>query len=151
MHNDIEISRLDLNVLTAWRRRKRRRAADAIEFANIIGEGAVYRGTLEGNGDYLVYGCVEGGCMLDGTLVLSAKGRWSGDIVAGTVIIAGEVEGNVTAQTKLELQVGARIRGNIASPVIAIAAGAIYDGEIQMRRKSRVVRYEEKRESDDAA
>jgi len=142
---------LDLNVLNAWRRRKRRRATDAIDFANVIGEGAVYRGTLEGSGDYLVHGRVEGDCMLDGTLILSATGRWSGDIAAATVIIAGEVDGNVTAQTKLELQVGARIRGNIASPVIAIAAGAIYDGEIQMRRKSRVVRYQEKRESDDAA
>lgn len=142
---------MDLNVLSAWRRRKRRRAADQIDFVNVIGEGAVYRGTLEGSGDYLVHGRVEGDCTLDGTLVLSAKGRWSGDIAAATVIIAGEVDGNVTAQSKLELQVGARIRGNIASPVIAIAAGAIYDGEIQMRRKSRVVRYEEKRESDDAA
>ncbi|MFP5350821.1 MAG: polymer-forming cytoskeletal protein [Gammaproteobacteria bacterium] len=142
---------MDLNVLNAWRRRKRRRATDAIDFANVIGEGAVYRGTLEGSGDYLVHGRVEGDCMLDGTLILSATGRWSGDIAAATVIIAGEVDGNVTAQTKLELQVGARIRGNIASPVIAIAAGAIYDGEIQMRRKSRVVRYQEKRESDDAA
>ena len=142
---------MDLNVLSAWRRRKRRRAADQIDFVNVIGEGAVYRGTLDGSGDYLVHGHVEGDCTLDGTLVLSAKGRWSGDIAAATVIIAGEVEGNVTAQTKLDLQVGARIRGNIASPVIAIAAGASYDGEIQMRRKSRVVRYREKRESDDAA
>jgi len=138
---------LDLNVLAAWRRRKRRRATDAIEFTSVIGEGALYRGTLDGSGDYLVHGRVEGDCVLDGTLVLSAKGRWAGDIVAGTVVVAGEVQGNVTAHSKLELQVGARVHGNIASPVIAIAAGAAYDGEIQMRRKSRVVRYQERREA----
>ena len=138
---------MDLNVLTAWRRRKRRRASDATDFVSIIGEGSVYRGALEGGGDYLVHGRVEGDCVLDGTLVVSPNGRWAGDIAAATVIIAGEVDGNVTAHTKLELQNGARIRGNIASPVIAIAAGAEYDGEIQMRRKSRVVRYQERRES----
>ena len=88
--------------------------------------------------------------MLEGTLVLSARARWIGDITAATVVIAGEVQGSVTAHTKLELQAGARIHGDIASPVIAIAAGAAYEGEIQMRRKSRVVRYEEKRESADA-
>jgi len=138
---------LDLNVLAAWRRRKRRRATDPIEFTSVIGEGALYRGALDGGGDYLVHGQVEGDCVLEGTLVLSAKGRWAGDIVAGTVVVAGEVQGNVTAHSKLELQVGARVHGNIASPVIAIAAGAAYDGEIQMRRKSRVVRYQERREA----
>lgn len=139
---------MDLNVLTAWRRRKRRRAADTITFVSVIGEGSVYRGALEGDGDYLVHGRVEGDCVLDGTLVLSPKGRWAGDIAAGTVIIAGEVDGNVTAHTKLELLDGARIHGDIASPIIAIAAGATYDGEIQMRRKSRVMRYQERREAD---
>lgn len=141
---------MDLNVLTAWRRRKRRRSSDAIDFVSIIGAGSVYRGTIEGGGDYLVHGSVEGDCVLEGTLVLSAHARWTGDITAATVVIAGEVLGSVTAHTKLELQAGARIHGDIASPVIAIAAGAAYEGEIQMRRKSRVVRYQEKRESADA-
>jgi len=141
---------LNLNVFRGWPRRKRRRTLDAIDFASIIGEGSVYRGALEGAGDYLVQGQVEGECALEGTLVLGARARWVGNITATLVVIAGEVEGHVTAHAKLELKDGARIRGDIASPVIAIAAGAAYDGEIRLRRKSRVVRYDEKRDGIDS-
>ena len=137
---------MPLNVFSAWRRRKRRRLLDAIDFASVIGEQSVYRGVLEGSGDYLVHGTVQGNCVLEGTLVLTATGRWHGDISATNVIIAGEVEGNVTARDKLELKQGARIRGDIASPVIAIAAGSVYEGQIRMQRESQVVSYEEKRE-----
>lgn len=137
---------MPFNILNAWRRRKRRRLLDVIDFASVIGEQSVYRGELEGSGDYLVHGTVQGNCVLEGTLVLTATGRWRGDISATNVVIAGEVEGNVTALEKLELKQGARIRGDIASPVIAIAAGSVYEGQIRMRRKSQVVRYEEKRE-----
>jgi len=135
-----------MNVFRNWTKRKRRRALDAIDFSSVIGEGSVYRGALDGAGGYLVQGRVEGECALDGTLVLGARGRWVGNITATTVVIAGEVHGHVTAHTKLELKEGARVRGDIASPVIAIAAGAAYDGEIRLRRRSRVVRYEEKRD-----
>lgn len=141
---------MPLNILSAWRRRKRRRQLDAIDFASVIGEQSVYRGEIEGSGDYLVHGAVHGNCVLDGTLVLTVTGRWHGDIRAANVVIAGEVEGNVTAQEKLELKQGARIRGDIASPVIAIAAGSVYEGQIRMRRQSQVVRYEEKRGPDPA-
>ena len=137
---------MNLNVFRGWGRRKRRRSLDAIDFASVIGEGSIYRGALEGAGDYLVQGSVEGECALDGTLVLGAHGRWVGNITATMVVIAGEVEGHVTAHIKLELKDGARIRGDIASPVIAIAAGAAYEGEIRLRRRSRVVRYDEKRD-----
>lgn len=141
---------MNLNVFRDWGRRKRRRTLDAIDFASVIGEGSIYRGGLEGTGDYLVQGHVEGECALDGILVVGARGRWVGNITANTVVIAGEVEGHVTAHAKLELKDGARVRGDIASPIIAIAAGAAYEGEIRLRRKSRVVRYDEKRDVTDA-
>lgn len=137
---------MPLNIFSAWCRRKRRRQLDAIDFVSVIGEQSVYRGELEGSGNYLVHGSVHGNCVIEGTLVLTASGRWRGDISATNVVIAGEVEGNVTAQEKLDLKQGARIRGDIASPVIAIAAGSVYEGQIRMRRESQVVSYEEKRE-----
>lgn len=126
-------------------RRKNRRTLDQTEFPTLIGEYMTYRGDLTGSGNYLVHGRVEGGCDIDGHLMLGPTSAWHGDIVATHVIIAGEVVGDVYAGTKLELHATARIRGNITSPVIAMAEGALYDGEIHMRPRPQLVRFSEKR------
>ena len=126
-------------------RRKNRRTLDHTEFPTVIGEYMTYRGDLAGAGNYLVHGRVEGRCDIDGRLLLGPTAYWLGDIAATHVVIAGEVVGDVYAGVKLELQATARIRGNITSPVIAMAEGALYDGEIRMRPRPQLVRFNEKR------
>ncbi len=125
--------------------RKNRRTLDQIEFATVIGEHTVYRGDFTGDDSYLVKGQVRGKCDIAGHLVLWPTARWTGDIAATHVVIAGEVVGDVYASAKLELKSTARIRGNITSPVIAMAQGALYDGEIRMRPRPQLVRFNEKR------
>ena len=126
-------------------RRKNRRALDQIEFGTLIGEQMTYRGDLIGEDNYLVKGHVRGRCDIGGTLVLWPTSRWTGDIAAAHVVIAGEVEGDVYASVKLELKSTARIRGDITSPVIAMAQGALYDGEILTRPRPQLLRFSEKR------
>jgi len=126
-------------------RRRNRRALDRAEFDTVIGEYTTYRGDLTGAENYRVYGRVEGNCDLKGHLFLGPAGRWTGDIVAEHVVVAGEVHGDVYASAKLELHATARIRGNITSPVIAMAEGARYEGEICMRPRPQLVHFSEKR------
>lgn len=126
-------------------RRKNRRVFDRTEFPTVIGEYMTYRGDLAGAGNYLVHGRVEGNCDIDGHLLLGPTAHWHGDIAATHAVIAGEVVGDVYAGVKLELQATARIRGNITSPVIAMAEGALYDGEIRMRPRPQLVRFSERR------
>jgi cytoskeletal protein CcmA (bactofilin family) len=128
-------------------RKKNRRTLDQVEFATMIGEHAVYRGDLSGSDNYLVKGHGRGKCDIEGHLVLWPTAVWTGDIAASHVVIAGEVVGDVYAGVKLELKSTARIRGNITSPVIAMAQGALYDGEIRMRPRPQLVRFNEKRSS----
>lgn len=126
-------------------RKKNRRTLDQVEFATTIGEHAVYRGDLSGADNYLVKGQVRGKCDIEGHLVLWPTAVWTGEIAASHVVIAGEVVGDVYAGVKLELKSTARVRGDITSPVIAMAQGALYDGEIRMRPRPQLVRFNEKR------
>ena len=127
-------------------RKKRRRTLDHVPaFSTVIGAGSTCAGNFSGKDNYAVYGRVEGECDLDGTLMLGQSGHWVGEIVATHVIIAGTVEGNVTAREKLELAPSANIRGNLKSAVIAIAEGAVYDGQIRMEQATRVTRFVERR------
>jgi len=93
-----------------------------------------------------VYGEVQGDCDIEGTLVLGEGGRWRGNIRARNVVIAGQVEGDIQAETKLELTRTAVVRGKISSPVVAIARGAVHDGSIRMTDQTKVTRFEDRRE-----
>ncbi len=125
---------------------RRRRTLDRVRgFATVVGAGSIVIGTLKGKDNYAVYGRVEGDCDLTSTLVLGESGHWIGNVRAAVVVIAGTVEGNVTATEKLELAATARIHGDLASPVIAIAEGALYDGEVRMETK--LSRFDERRQT----
>lgn len=127
--------------------KRRRRTLDRVAFETVIGIDALYGGDITGTGTYAVHGTVEGTCTLEGHLLVAGTARWIGDIEATHVVIAGEVVGNVSAREKLELLPTARIRGHVTSPVIAMAEGAVYEGEIRMRPQPELVRFSEKRSS----
>jgi cytoskeletal protein CcmA (bactofilin family) len=132
--------------LFGWRA-KRRRSTDRIEtFTTQIATGFFFEGTLDGEGNYLVQGEVVGNGDIDGVVVLAAGAYWKGDLSADHVRIAGKVEGNLVASTKIELAPTAVVTGNLSSPVIAIAEGAVYEGSISRPRKTRVTRFTERRD-----
>jgi cytoskeletal protein CcmA (bactofilin family) len=125
---------------------KGRRTLDKVEgFATTIGPEAHFIGTIDGKGHYIIHGRVEGDCNLNGTLVIGEHGLWQGDIVAENILVAGRIEGAVRARDKMEMISTAHIRGSLTAPVIAIAEGAIHEGEVQM---GEVKRFTSQRQSD---
>ncbi len=114
-------------------RNKGRRSLDGVDgFTSSIGSDSIFVGMIGGSGHTIVLGRVEGNSELDGTLVIGEDGCWVGDITAKHVVIAGQVEGSVTAREKMEIVSSAKIRGSLTSPFIAIAEGAVHEGEIHM-------------------
>lgn len=128
------------------RRPQRRRSVDQLDtFTSHIGIGTLLEGQIEGEGNYLVEGEVAGDGDIVGVLVLAAGAYWMGDVTADYVRVAGKVDGNVTARSKIDLAPTAVVTGNLTSPVIAIAEGAVYEGTISRPRKTQVTRYAERR------
>ena len=54
---------------------------------------------------------------------------------AKSVIVVGEVNGNVTATEKVDIRDGGSVDGDIVSPRVAIAEGAHFRGTVDMQRK----------------
>lgn len=126
-------------------RSKGRRTLDGVGgFTTSIGLGSILKGAISGEGHCIVLGRVEGDSELSGTLVVGEGGVWVGDIVAENIVIAGRVQGSVTARKKMEIVSTAQIQGSLTSPFIAIAEGAVHDGEIHM---AEVKRFTDQRES----
>jgi cytoskeletal protein CcmA (bactofilin family) len=115
--------------------------------ATFIGAESVFVGNIRGRGLFVVSGSVDGDGELDGGLILSITGSWHGNIHSDQAIIAGKVIGNLNVRDKLEIGHTAVIRGKVSARIIAIAKGAIVDGEIEVTSGTPIVQYEEKRET----
>jgi cytoskeletal protein CcmA (bactofilin family) len=57
-------------------------------------------------------------------------------VFAKTVIVLGEVNGNVSASEKVEIRDGGSVDGDIVSPRVAIAEGAHFRGSVDMQKKA---------------
>jgi cytoskeletal protein CcmA (bactofilin family) len=110
-----------------------------------IGAGTRFTGEITGSGDLVVFGHVEGDCDLEGSLTVAPEGRLNGKINANNIIISGLVDGDVDARGKLEVAASARITGKISAASIALAAGAVVEGNIHVTGPDEVMSFNEKR------
>ena len=110
-----------------------------------IGAESVFVGNLRCAGHLVVSGEVQGDGELGGCLNLAASGSWHGFIQAQQAIIAGTIVGGLSVKDKLEIGYTAVIRGKVSARSIAIAKGAIVDGEIEVTSGAPVHEFQEKR------
>lgn len=113
--------------------------------ATLINEGCKITGVISGSGNFMVSGEVDGDCDLQGTLTLTNEGVWKGMIRAETVIISGTVQGDISAPGKVEITSSARITGTVTADAIAVAEGAVVDGNMQTTGQAGPLEFVEKR------
>jgi cytoskeletal protein CcmA (bactofilin family) len=91
-------------------------------------------------------GTVEGDCDIEGPLTLAENGRWKGTMKATDIVVAGVVEGDVIAKQRVEISGSARVSGSLAGHSIAVAEGAIIEGEIKVTSDVPPTTFQEKRQ-----
>jgi len=100
-----------------------------------IGKSVVIKGELTGSEDLTIEGHVEGKIELrQNILTIGPNGRIKAQVFAKSVVILGEVTGNVTATEKVDLRDNGSVDGDMAAPRVAIAEGAHFRGSIDMQR-----------------
>jgi cytoskeletal protein CcmA (bactofilin family) len=101
-----------------------------------IGKSVVIKGELNGSEDLTIEGHVEGKIELkDHVLTIGPNGKIKAQVFAKSVIVLGEVHGNVTASEKVDIRDNGSVDGDIISPRVAIAEGAHFRGSVDMQRK----------------
>jgi cytoskeletal protein CcmA (bactofilin family) len=113
--------------------------------ATVIGAESVVLGDIRGKGQFVVSGQVHGDGDLAGGLNLAVTGVWNGYVRAERAIVAGKITGGLAVTDKLEIGHTAVIRGRVSARTIAIARGAIVDGEIEVTSGEPIVEFEERR------
>jgi cytoskeletal protein CcmA (bactofilin family) len=101
-----------------------------------IGQSIHIKGELTGNEDLTIEGKVEGKVFLkDHNLTVGANGKIVAEIQAKTVMILGEVTGNINADDKVEVAATGSMRGDIQAPRVVLADGGKFKGSIDMDKK----------------
>ncbi len=125
---------------------KRRILDNADHAATYIAPTTKIKGSLSGKGTYVFCGEIEGDCDIDGPLTLAEGSRWKGTLRATDVVVAGRIEGDVIAEHKIEVADTAHIAGSLMGSSIAVAEGAVIEGDIKVTSGAKPVEFKEKRQ-----
>ncbi len=108
-------------------------SVQAVErITSVLAAGVIWQGNITGSGGVRVEGTYEGQIALKGMLVVGETGKVTCENVrASTVIVAGAVKGNITAQ-KVEIRSTGRVWGDIVTTAFATEEGAFLRGQIRM-------------------
>lgn len=97
---------------------------------SVVAAGLTFEGKVEGSGHVRISGRFKGDVAVDGTLTIDAGAHLSGSVRASTVIIGGELEGNVEKAQRVELQQTGSVTGDIAAGSMTVASGAKMSGRV---------------------
>ena len=93
-----------------------------------LGRGVRLEGKLKFSGAVRIDATFQGSIATDGVLVVGSAAKVDAEIACGTVVIEGEVNGNVVASSAVELKPTARLRGDVETPSFSIERGAVFEG-----------------------
>jgi cytoskeletal protein CcmA (bactofilin family) len=98
----------------------------------LLGKGSEFEGKLSFEGQVRIDGKYSGQISTKDVLVIGEGARVNAEISAGTVIINGQVEGNIKATGMVELHPPARVKGSIETPALSMDKGVIFEGSCKM-------------------
>ncbi len=97
----------------------------------VIAAGTVFSGDLDSSDPVEIYGTLEGDAHVRGRLMVAEPGRVLGNIDAQTIVVAGEVQAGLLSADRIELRATARVSARLRSRAVAIAEGAVFDGDME--------------------
>jgi len=99
---------------------------------SVLGEEISWQGKISGVGGVRIEGAFDGEIEVRGLVVIAERGRVSCDhIRAETVIIAGSLRGDITAQ-KVQISSTGRVWGSVVTKTFSTDEGAFLKGQITM-------------------
>lgn len=102
---------------------------------SVFGPGIAWQGQVSGTGGVRIEGAFDGEIALHGLVVIGERGRVTCEhIRAMTVIVAGSVKGDITAN-KVEITRTGRVWGDVVTMSFSTQEGAFLRGKITMEEE----------------
>ncbi|HUQ18365.1 MAG TPA: polymer-forming cytoskeletal protein [Gemmatimonadaceae bacterium] len=101
------------------------------EKESVIAAGLTIQGQIEGAGSVRIAGNFQGDVHVKGNLTIEPGAKLTGGVRAATVIIGGELEGNIDQAQRVELLQSGVLNGNLNAGSLTVAAGSRMRGQAE--------------------
>ena len=98
---------------------------------SIIAAGLVIEGKIEGAGHVRIAGDFKGDVNVQGNLTIETGAHLTGGVKADTVIIGGQLDGNIDAASRVELLQTGVLNGELKAGSLTVAAGSRMRGKAE--------------------
>ncbi len=110
-----------------------KKTAGVVEnIVGLLGKGTEFDGKLAFDGTVRIDGKFKGEVFTKGALVVGENAQVHAEIEADTIIVSGEVQGNLLATKCIEIRKPGRVFGNLKTPALIVEDGVVFDGSCQM-------------------
>ena len=99
----------------------------------ILGDDINFKGKLHFKKNLKINGKFRGKIDTGGHLIIGASAQVDADIEAGTVTIEGKLNGNVSANKKIDVVKNAQLVGDLQTPDLQIESGSHFSGNCVMK------------------
>src|SRR3954465_1310465 len=106
----------------------------------LLGRGVRFEGKLTFAGTVRIDASFVGSIITNDALVVGEAARIDATITCGTIVVHGEVNGNIQAKNGVEMRASARVHGDLETPSLVIEKGAVFQGATRMDSKANAVR-----------
>jgi cytoskeletal protein CcmA (bactofilin family) len=121
-----------------WPWTRRSAVSSRKKLTAFLDEGSEIEGKYTFSGTVLLNGKFQGEIASPDTLIIGERGVVNATVRAGTLVVNGELVGDVHASERVELTGRARVFGDLESPVLVLEEGVIFEGRCRMPKPDAV-------------
>jgi len=99
----------------------------------ILGQGSAFEGKLTFEGTVRIDGEFSGEIRTRGTLIIGTGALVRAEVSAASVMVEGEIHGDIIATESIEIRTPAKVYGNLTTPNLEIEKGAVFEGNCRMQ------------------
>ena len=105
----------------------------------LLGKGTEFEGKLIFEGTLRIDGKFRGEVITSGILAVGDGALVHAEVQADTIIVRGEVHGNLKASKQVEIKGNGKLYGNINTPSLIVDEGVVFEGSCQMNAPEKTV------------
>jgi len=98
---------------------------------SVIAANLSIEGKIEGTGNVRIAGRFKGDVRIDGNFNIEPGAHLTGQVLAGIVVVGGELQGNIESAKRVDVLEGGVIVGDVKAGSITVAAGSRMRGHVE--------------------
>ena len=106
--------------------------ADVPNGTTVIGTDTHIKGEMTFDGNAKILGRFEGTITTKGQLHIAEGASCKAQVTAGSVTVDGQVEGNLRASDRVQLNAKSKLVGDLVAAKLIVAEGASFAGQVQV-------------------